>query len=409
MCRLFPFPRSLFQNSSGQKNDVFHLDVQNVSGIGQILDFMYTSHLELTPANIQIMLSIAQCLQVPNVLGLCHTFLKAAAAEQPSSGLLGSSVFPPQGALTPDSDCVFGDHYPPLLPACSAEVQPNKAPDNAHPHGSPPGTQHPSPDEVSKQAPSALDGSGPELPFQQPDRCAKLRSFYSKQQRRPAACLGQERATQPPPALDNIAERQSCGASPEHLPSDILNPALELEHPGQHPTKQMRLKKALHLKKLNFLKSQRAAETAVHPSTDDSGGAQHTSPAHDTSVEKVGVPSPRRDEREGLGNPECFGGDQETPQPGELAPRGDQSPGLQEQRQYACELCRKPFKHPSNLELHRRSHTGTLIHSPGILDRGERGPSDTTAIPGAVRSFALAQDTVAHHHGALLPTRVGCS
>lgn len=56
--------RSLFQNSSAAKNDVFHLSIQDVGGIGQILDYMYTSHLELNPDNAHTLLNIAQSLQV---------------------------------------------------------------------------------------------------------------------------------------------------------------------------------------------------------------------------------------------------------------------------------------------------------------------------------------------------------
>lgn len=61
--------RSLFQNSSAVKNDVFHLSIQDVGGIGQILDYMYTSHLELNPDNAHTLLHIAQSLQVQT--GFC--------------------------------------------------------------------------------------------------------------------------------------------------------------------------------------------------------------------------------------------------------------------------------------------------------------------------------------------------
>lgn len=60
--------RSLFQNSPAVKNDVFHLSIQDVGGIGQILDYMYTSHLELNPDNARTLLHIAQGLQVKQVI-----------------------------------------------------------------------------------------------------------------------------------------------------------------------------------------------------------------------------------------------------------------------------------------------------------------------------------------------------
>lgn len=62
--------RSLFQNSPAVKNDVFQLSIQDVGGIGQILDYMYTSHLELNPDNAHTLLHIAQNLQVLQVIGV---------------------------------------------------------------------------------------------------------------------------------------------------------------------------------------------------------------------------------------------------------------------------------------------------------------------------------------------------
>ncbi|KAK9399275.1 zinc finger and BTB domain-containing protein 49 [Crotalus adamanteus] len=62
--------QTLFQNSPSQKNDVFHLDIKNVGGIGQILDYMYTAHLDLNQDNIQNLLDIAQCLQVKSLLNV---------------------------------------------------------------------------------------------------------------------------------------------------------------------------------------------------------------------------------------------------------------------------------------------------------------------------------------------------
>ncbi|KAL0175399.1 hypothetical protein M9458_027729, partial [Cirrhinus mrigala] len=55
--------RSLFQNSPAQKNDVFHLAIQDVGGIGQVLDYMYTSHLELNQDNVHALMEIGQSLQ----------------------------------------------------------------------------------------------------------------------------------------------------------------------------------------------------------------------------------------------------------------------------------------------------------------------------------------------------------
>ncbi|XP_004847355.1 zinc finger and BTB domain-containing protein 49 isoform X2 [Heterocephalus glaber] len=365
--------RSLFQNSSSQKNDVFHLDVKNVRGIGQILDFMYTSHLELNQDNIQVMLDTAQCLQVQNVLHLCHMFLKSASAEQPP-GLPCSSAFSLQGALPPDATCVLNENYPPpLLPECPAEGPHGKVLEEAHPPAPPVGLHHPE-GEMAKPAPDALDGSCAELPGKQPNYYYKLRDFYSKQYYKQAACPSHERAAEQPFAFSSSADlTQPCAVShsecllesSEHLPSTFLAPPRpsdsapdpESNGPCQQPAKQMRLKKAIHLKKLNFLKSQKSAEQASEPKLDDSL-TRRTESASENTGEKAGSHSVEEKESGEL-NSEPFHCDiSEVEVPKAPATLEEQSQSLQPQRQYSCELCGKPFKHPSNLELHKRSHTG---------------------------------------------------
>ncbi|XP_063665395.1 zinc finger and BTB domain-containing protein 49 isoform X2 [Pan troglodytes] len=383
--------RSLFQNSSSQKNDVFHLDVKNVSGIGQILDFMYTSHLDLNQDNIQVMLDTAQCLQVQNVLSLCHTFLKSATVVQPP-GMPCNSTLSLQSTLTPDATCVISENYPPhLLQECSADAQQNKTLDESHPHASPSINRHHSAGEISKQAPDTSDGSCTELPFKQPNYYYKLRNFYSKQYHKHAAGPSQERVVEQPFAFSTstdltTVESQPCAVShsecilesPEHLPSNFLAqpvndsaPHPESDATCQQPVKQMRLKKAIHLKKLNFLKSQKSAEQVSEPKSDD-GLTKRLESASKNTLEKASSQSAEEKESEEVVSCENFNCISETERPEDPAALEDQSQTLQSQRQYACELCGKPFKHPSNLELHKRSHTGKCFGGSGDLRRHVR-------------------------------------
>ncbi|XDB51591.1 hypothetical protein AB1E18_005146 [Capra hircus] len=369
--------RSLFQNSSGQKNDVFHLDIKNVSGIGQILDFMYTSHLDLNQDNIQVMLDTAQCLQVQNVLNLCHTFLKSATVDQPP-GLPCHGTFSLQSTLTPDTNCVLSENYPPhLLPECSAGAQQGRAVDGSLSHAPPSVGLHPPTAETSKQAPDPFDGSCTELSFKQPSCYYKLRNLYSKQYYKHAGCPSHERVTEQPFTFSASADlhatdRQPCAVghaecvleSSQHLPSNFLAQPLgenapdpASDHASQQPTRQMRLKKAIHLKKLNFLKSQKSAEQTSEPKPNDSLTTRLEA-AREHGVEKVNSPSAEEKESEELSSSENLNGVSETERPEDAAALEDQTQMPQSQRQYACELCGKPFKHPSNLELHRRSHTG---------------------------------------------------
>ncbi|XP_063579385.1 zinc finger and BTB domain-containing protein 49 isoform X2 [Pongo abelii] len=384
--------RSLFQNSSSQKNDVFHLDVKNVSGIGQILDFMYTSHLDLNQDNIQVMLDTAQCLQVQNVLSLCHTFLKSATIVQPP-GMPCNSTLSLQSTLTPDATCVISENsYPPhFLQECSADAQQDKTLDESHPRASPSVSRHHSAGEISKQAPDTSDGSCTELPFKQPNYYYKLRNFYSKQYHKHTAGPSQERVIEQPFAFSTstditTVESQPCAVShsecilesPEHLPSNFLAqpvnesaPHPESEATCQQPAKQMRLKKAIHLKKLNFLKSQKSAEQVSEPKSDD-GLTKRMESASENTLEKASSGSAEEKESEEVVSCENFNCISETERPEDPAALEDQSQTLQSQRQYACELCGKPFKHPSNLELHKRSHTGKCFGGSGDLRRHVR-------------------------------------
>ncbi|KAM8803328.1 zinc finger and BTB domain-containing protein 49 [Rhynchonycteris naso] len=356
--------RSLFQNSPGQKSDVFHLDIKNVSGIGQILDFMYTSHLDLNQDNVQVMLDIAQCLQVQNVLSLCHAFLKSPSVEE--AGMPCGSECPLQSALAAGADCAVavGEHYP-LLPECLEDQPHSQAVPSVH--------LHHLAGEMPKPAPETLDGGCRELPSKQPNYY-KLRNFYSKQYYKQATCPGHERTAEqpfpasPPPDL-SAGESQPCAVSPsecalratQHLPSPFLAPPLSDPAPApnstcQPPTKQVRLKKHIHLKKLSFLKSQKSAEQTSDTRSDE-GLTRRAGFASEDTGEKPGSPGAEGKESEALVGSEAFSMNGTEGPEGLVAPE-DQSPMLQAQRQYVCELCGKPFKHPSNLELHKRSHTG---------------------------------------------------
>lgn len=99
-CKINISPRLCSKDSPSQ-NIFLHLVIQDVGGISQILDYMYTSHLDINQDNVQALLDITQCLQIPNVQGMCTTFLKPCppAMEAPS--------FPLSGVLTSENDCLL--------------------------------------------------------------------------------------------------------------------------------------------------------------------------------------------------------------------------------------------------------------------------------------------------------------
>ncbi|NXY14049.1 ZBT49 protein, partial [Atrichornis clamosus] len=370
--------RTLFQNSSGQKNDVFHLDIKNVGGIGQILDFMYTSHLDLSQDNVQAMLDIAQCLQVQNVLNICHTFLKSSTAVEQAASMPCNSVFSLQNTLSTDASCAGDSYGTNLLPECSAGTQANKALPDHHSHASQSVNLHTPSGDGQKQPQDSLDGNCTELPFKQPNYYYKLRNFYSKQFYKQNPCSEHERGAEPPFSCNtsteiNTMENNSCTVNhseciletSDHLPSNFLvqsanetAPDQDAENTLMQPTRQMRLKKAIHLKKLNFLRSQKSAEQPPEPKRDDSRITEIIEPVNESTTDTTDVRIPDEKEAEDLVSSENFEQivEMERSQ-GPLEQEG-QSQTLQSQKQYTCELCGKAFKHPSNLELHKRSHTG---------------------------------------------------
>ncbi|NXE21859.1 ZBT49 protein, partial [Ardeotis kori] len=370
--------RTLFQNSSGQKNDVFHLDIKNVGGIGQILDFMYTSHLDLSQDNVQAMLDIAQCLQVQNVLNICHTFLKSSTAVEQTASMPCNSVFSLQNTLTADTSCASDSYGTNLLHECSSDTQANKVLADHHSHASQSVNLHAPSGDVQKQPQDSLDGNCTELPFKQPNYYYKLRNFYSKQFYKQNACSNHDRVAEQSFSYNtstelNTLENNSCTVNhseciletSDHLPSNFLVQSVNEAAPDQdtesllmQPTKQMRLKKAIHLKKLNFLRSQKSAEQPPEPKRDDSRITGVIEPVNESTMDVTIVRVSDEKEAEDLVNSENFEQTVEIEKSqGPLEQEG-QSQTLQSQKQYTCELCGKAFKHPSNLELHKRSHTG---------------------------------------------------
>ncbi|KFP13191.1 Zinc finger and BTB domain-containing protein 49 [Egretta garzetta] len=369
--------RTLFQNSSGQKNDVFHLDIKNVGGIGQILDFMYTSHLDLSQDNVQAMLDIAQCLQVQNVLNICHTFLKSSTAVEQTASMPCNSVFSLQNTLTADTSCANDSYGANLLHEGSTDTQANKVLADHHSHASQSVNLRAPSGDVQKQPQDSLDGNCTELPFKQPNYYYKLRNFYSKQFYKQNACSNHERVEQSfsynTSTEITTVETNSCTVNhseciletSDHLPSNFLVQSLNETAPDQdaestlmQPTKQMRLKKAIHLKKLNFLRSQKSAEQLPEPKRDDSRITGVIESVNESTMDMTNVRVTEEKEAEDLVNSENFEQTVEIERSqGPLEQEG-QSHALQSQRQYTCELCGKAFKHPSNLELHKRSHTG---------------------------------------------------
>ncbi|KAM4709695.1 zinc finger and BTB domain-containing protein 49 [Discoglossus pictus] len=362
--------RSLFQNTSSQKNDVFHLDIKNISGIGQILDFMYTSHLDLNNDNIQVMLDIAQCLQVQNVLNMCYSFLKLTTPVEQVTAIPGSNSLSLQSTYPVYTNPVSNEQLGTQLVQDSVTQERQ--------------THAPQVDRVNIAANEALKTTSaasnvhdkdPQL--KQLSQPYKLRDFYSKQFYKENACSHVDKALEQSSASNICTEPNAAETQPWNLnnsesmlvPSDSLPmetlPAFSHTFvsnqdpdntPFQFPKQQMRLKKAIHLKKLNFLRSQEAAQEPPEPVTVLQNPMEQTG---FTNEKELNINSKTYLEKE----TDCDTFDNLT-ENGEVEVERDENPsavdeqGPSSHKHCACNVCGKGFKHPSNLELHKRSHTG---------------------------------------------------
>lgn len=376
--------RSLFQNSPSQKNEVFNLVIQDVSGIGQILDYMYTSHLDINQDNVQALLDIAQCLQVPNVQSMCNAFLKPC----PPSVDIPSFSLP--GMLNTEHDCLLGSSLTHEVDLhCSSESQrPGFGSDMDH--------NKRLPVSVPNSSSNCDTASGTQAAVEKPIvHGYKLRNFYSKQYFKQSAIQTNSAASNQGPGPLVVAEEQQCplglgqgsGHTPicsrstvqpthfstsvpvEKNPVSSLTPSENLTTLNSDPAdsmlnKQVRPKKAVYLKKYNYLRSQKAleemcAESVSEPVLSCPKESHQEAPVVQTEVPEAPIENltPSREEV-----PETAADELPPSPPPGGSTQEDQNLKTAPQRtghkQYCCEMCGKIFKHPSNLELHKRSHTG---------------------------------------------------
>uniref|UniRef100_A0A8D2JIB7 BTB domain-containing protein n=1 Tax=Varanus komodoensis TaxID=61221 RepID=A0A8D2JIB7_VARKO len=82
------------------QKDVVHLDISNAAGLEQVLDFMYTAKLNLSPENVEDVLAVAGFLQIQEVVGACRT-LQALAAPAETSAMCSAAAPAADGMVLP--------------------------------------------------------------------------------------------------------------------------------------------------------------------------------------------------------------------------------------------------------------------------------------------------------------------
>ncbi|NXM90859.1 ZBT17 protein, partial [Oenanthe oenanthe] len=69
------------------QKDVVHLDISNAAGLGQVLEFMYTAKLSLSPDNVEDVLAVAGFLQMQEIVSACNALKSLSVPPENPPGL----------------------------------------------------------------------------------------------------------------------------------------------------------------------------------------------------------------------------------------------------------------------------------------------------------------------------------
>ncbi|XP_061760756.1 zinc finger and BTB domain-containing protein 17 isoform X2 [Nerophis ophidion] len=85
------------------QKDVVHLDISNAAGLGQVLEFMYTSKLNLNTENVEDVMAVANFLQMQEIINACSVY-QSVASPVPSLLTLDIAVGEKTGEEQPSEE-----------------------------------------------------------------------------------------------------------------------------------------------------------------------------------------------------------------------------------------------------------------------------------------------------------------
>ncbi|MBN3325983.1 ZBT17 protein, partial [Atractosteus spatula] len=317
------------------QKDVVHLDISNAAGLGQVLEFMYTAKLNLTPQNVDDVLAVAGFLQMQEIVSACTAY-KTLTASVPTSG---------EGSFTVDPGKTEGLQRQESAPAAGISedsAQPSEGQGGVEAEAGAGGTPDSSPPlEPAETPPAEQPGGQPAADTAEPEA--------------PAAPAEQSQGLEVEEEAEAEAEAGDVGFQDDPSDADYKPEVPISSTRGQQTYMRTRHKRAA--RRAGQARIDAAGHRAqLKEEEEEVGEEEEEEEEEDDDDDEDEDTGEMEGAEEDGGQAEDSGSDGRQPRSGTF---GDRS----ESRAYGsvthkCEDCGKKFTHTGNFKRHIRIHTG---------------------------------------------------